>query len=385
MKPQKTNRWPLFLIIGALSCNNKESPVQQGPEQYSFTKAELSDITGHREYPALLEGIQNIEIRPRLDGFIQEIYVDEGQQVKKGDLLFKLEVESLEEQANASRSAIKVAEAQVNAAQIEVDKLAPLVTDSIISEIQLETAKANLAAAESQFIQAQSNYKSAQRNVSYQNVISPVNGIVGRINYRKGSLVGRSEPLPLTSISNISQVYAYFSMNEKDFFEFLDETPGEGLNEKLKSFPKVELILANGSVYQSRGTIQTTTGQIDPETGAISFRAIFPNPEQYLNTGNSGLIKIPVQYKDALLIPSASTFEIQGMRHIYTLKPDSTLSSNSINTAAIFNNVVVVESGLEPGEMVLAEGIGSVRAGLKVLPQLQPMDSMLQRFDQVFN
>lgn len=375
----------LVIFTTALaSCGAREQ--QQGGRLSNFPVIEVGErnIVGYKYLPASIEGVENIEIRPRVEGFIQEIFVDEGQQVNKGQLLFRLEIQSLREEANAARSAIDVAEAQVKAAQVEVDKLVPLVKDGIISEVQLETAKANLAATKSQLVQATSSYRSIRQNVNYRDIASPVNGVVGRINYRQGSLVGRAELDPLTVVSNIQSVYAYFAMNEKDYFQFLDETPGQDLAQKIRNFPGITLVLANDEEYKDKGKIQTTTGQIDPETGAISFRAIFPNPNRYLTNGNSGQIKIPIVYRQALIIPSLSTYETQGVTHVYKLEPDSTLRASSISLLGTVDKVMVVEAGLREGDRIVAEGVSNARNGLKVIPFLQPLDSVINSFSKVF-
>ncbi len=375
---------PILFLFLLISCGEKQENTQAPPPQFSVVTIASQDITGFQYLPVSIEGVENIDIRPRIEGFIQAIYVDEGQQVKKGDRLFKLETESLNEEANAAKSAIDVAKAQVIAAEVEVQKLIPLVEKDIISPKELETAKANLAAAESQLVQASSSYRSVQENVNYQNVTSPVDGVVGRINYRQGSLVGRTEVEPLTTVSNVTNVYGYFSLNEKNYFQFLDETEGNTLEEKIKNFPEITLVLANESEYKHKGKIQTTTGQIDSETGAISFRAIFPNPDRYLTNGNSGQVKVPTTYRNALIAPATATFETQGVTHVYKLGADSALVSTSITLQSTVDNLVVLESGLTAGDRIIAAGISNARHGIKVVPQEMPLDSVLSSYNQVF-
>ncbi len=375
----------ILLLLVLSNCQEvpSQQPVQPTPV-FPVVRVEQRTIIGKQYLPASIEGIQNIEIRPRIEGFVEKIYVDEGQNVRKGDMLFGLEVESLNQEANAAKSAIDVAKAQVAAAQVEVDRLAPLVEKDIISIVQLETAKANLASAQSQLLQAKSSYRSIQNNVNYQNITSPVNGVVGKINFRQGSLVGRAETAPLTTISNIRNVYAYFSMNEKNYFQFLNETPGRTLKEKLKNAPDVILTLADESEYPHRGKIQTTTGQIDPATGAISFRAIFPNPDAYLSNGNSGQVILPVTYQNALVIPAQSSYEIQGVTHVYQLGNDSLIRAKVISSEDVIGQIMIVREGLQVADKIVAQGIINARNGVKVHPQEQPLDSIIGSFDQVF-
>ncbi|MEH0158455.1 efflux RND transporter periplasmic adaptor subunit [Limibacter armeniacum] len=379
-----------LLVLGAassfFSCSSNQAPPSGGQQAmpYPVTEAPARDITAFDAYPVSIEGTQNIEIRAKIDGYIQQIFVDEGQTVKKGQTLFKLETQSLSQQANASKSAIEVAKAQVNVAQVEVDKLVPLVEEGIISEVQLETAKAQLASAKSQLAQAQSNYRSVSENIDYTRIKSPVNGVVGTIPYRQGTLVGRTETQPLTTVSAIDNVYAYFSMNEKEFLAFTRNTEGGSLDEKLKNIPSVELMLADGSTYSHTGKIQTVTGQINPNTGAISFRAVFPNPEKLLRSGSSGQIRIPKTYKNAVVVPAQATYEMQGQTYVYVVNSDNTVKGTIIEPADEVNNLVVVKSGLEAGQKIVAEGVGKLKSNVSIVPQAVPFDQVSNNIKPVF-
>ena len=214
---------------------------------------ESKKITGYKTYPTSIEGVINSGVRAKISGYIKDVLVDEGQQVSKGQVLFRLETESLTQDAGA-------AQASVNVAQVEVDKLKPLVEKGIISEVQLETAKANLA-------QAKSNYSAINANINYATVKSPVDGFVGAIPYREGTLVSPSDQIPLTTVSDIKEVYAYFSMNEEDYLDFVQNTKGDSRQEKLDNFPEINLVLANGELYKHKGKIKTVTGQVNQNTG----------------------------------------------------------------------------------------------------------------------
>src|SRR5690606_30488101 len=233
---------------------------------YPVTEIQTRTVTANTNYPTNIEGIINSEVRAKISGYITDVLIDEGQKVHKGQTLFKLETQSMNQDAAA-------AQANVNAAQVEVDKLLPLVEKNIISPVQLETAKAQLA-------QAKSGYSSIAANIGYGTISSPVDGYVGEIRIRKGALVSPTSPDALTTVTDISSVYAYFSMNEKEYLDFLQNADGTTKTEKIKNLPEVTLILANGSEYEHKGKIETINSQVNRNTGTVAFRAQFNNDNQ---------------------------------------------------------------------------------------------------------
>src|SRR5690606_29454956 len=259
----------LGILIVASACNDGKNGQQgQTPQAMPFpvVTAPTKTVTSFSSYPTSIEGIVNSEVRPKISGYITHVLVDEGQKVKKGQILFKIETQTLNQDAAAAR-------ANVSAAQVEVDKLKPLVEKNIISNVQLETAKAKLA-------QAKAGYNSIAASIDYANIKSPVDGHVGAIAFRTGALVSPNDPTPLTTVSETKEVYAFFAMNERDYLSFIQNAKGETLSEKIENFPPVELQLVNDDIYAEKGTIETVTGQIDPSTGTVSFRALFKNPNQ---------------------------------------------------------------------------------------------------------
>lgn len=355
-----------------ISCGEDQGgqPGAMGPAPYPVIEVPSRDITGFTSYPVSLEGTVNSAVRAKVGGYITDVLVDAGEKVRKGQLLFKLETRSLSEEAGAAR-------ANVNAAQVEVNKLQPLVEKGIISPVQLETAKARLA-------QAQAGYSSIAANIGYANITSPVNGYIGNINFREGNLVSPADPTPLTVVSDIDEVYAFFSMNELDYLNFIQTAEGETLQEKIENFPPVQLQLVNGQQYEQEGTIETISGQVDPTTGTVSFRAVFPNPNRLLSSGNSGTILIPKHYENVPLVPAASTFEQQGKVHVYSVQGDTVAISRVIQVRDRINNVIVVESGIEPGERIVAQGVGVLRNGTPIQPQPVAFDSIANAIQPVF-
>ncbi len=361
--------------LALFSCGkDSNNAQQQSPAAAQATPATVisvptKTVTGYNSYPTSIEGIVNSGVRAKVQGYIQEVLVDEGEKVRKGQALFKLETQSLSQDA-------KAAQASVNVAQVEVDKLKPLVEKGIISNVQLETAKANLE-------QAKSTYQGIAANIGYATVKSPVDGYVGSIPYRQGALVGPTDATPLTTVSDITQVYAYFSMNESDYLEFLQTAKGENRAEKIANFPEISLVLANGETYAEKGKIQTVTGQINQNTGTVSFRAIFENPNQLITNGNSGTIKIPVVYKDVPVVPLNSTFEQQG--NIITYKVvDNKTQTAKITTKATVGNLYVVKTGLKAGDKIVAQGVNKLRAGTAIQPQAVAFDSIAKPVTPLF-
>jgi membrane fusion protein (multidrug efflux system) len=296
--------------------------------------------------------------------------VDEGQRVKKGQTLFSLETQALTEDAGA-------AQANVNAAQVEVDRLKPLVDKGIISPVQLETAQARLA-------QAKANYKSISANIGYATIKSPIDGHVGSVNYRQGALVSPGDPTPLTTVTDVEDVYAFFSLNERDYLELLRNTEGKSLNEKIKNLPPVELELVNGERYPEKGRIETITGQVNSSTGTVSFRATFPNKNRLLAHGNSGRIRIPRGYKDAKVVPQTSTTEQQGRTFVYKVQGDTIAVLTSITVIDRVGDLYVIGEGVEAGEEIVAEGLGKLRDMSPVKPQPVPFDSVAGSLKVVF-
>ena len=361
---------PCALALVLSSCGNKQA--EQKPAYvmpYPVVKVEKQDVVTHADFPATIEGKVNSQVRPKVTGYIKEVLVKEGELVKQGQSLFRLETQSLSQDANAAK-------ANVNAAQVEVNKLKPLVEKNIISPVQLETAKAQL-------LQAQSSYNSINANIDYANVKSPVDGVVGSINFRKGALVSAQDPLPLTNVSSIDEVYAYFSMNEKEFISFMEEAEGETAKEKLEKFPEVKLRLANGQLFDKSGKIETITGDINIQTGTITFRAKFDNKMGLLRNGSSGTILIPRDYNDVIVIPAESTFERQGKSFVYAVISDS-LVNKPISVLKNAGRMYIVDNGIEVGETILAKGLNKVGPGTKIKPMLKPLDSIINSFETVF-
>lgn len=400
-----------FSVLSVLSCKKKDEKPPQGPKAVSTVAVENRNVTGYSTFPASIEGRVNNDVRAKMSGYITQVLVDEGQYVTKGQPLFRLETNSLSQSANAAKAGVgsarsnvaaseanvQAAQSAVKAAQVEVNKLKPLVEKNIISSVQLQTAQANLAKAQAQVAQAiagkaqanagvaeaQANFQGAQANVDYSVIRAPISGVIGKINFRNGSLVGPGDPMPISTVSDTTELYVYFSMNEKEYLDFLKNAEGATVPEKLKNMPAVELLLANNEVYEEKGYVKAVTGQIDPNTGSIQFRVSFPNPKKLLSNGNSGTIRVPVQYDNALVIPESATIEQQGLVYIYKVKQDTAISA-VIKVTDRVNNMVVIKEGAAKGEIVVAEGVGTLKSGTAVKPQPKKFDDLINAIKPIF-
>lgn len=358
-----------IIVLSLSSCKDSSKPQMANvPKPFPVQSAEKENVTIYTEYAANIEGEQNIEIRPKVDGFVDKIYIDEGSQVKKGQLLFKLSAETLSQQVNAADANIEVAKAQVVSAQVEVDKITPLVEKNIISPIQLQTAQSSLNAAKAQLKATQAAYLNAKENLSYTLITSPVDGIVGSLPYKVGSLVGRSETQPLTTVSNISNVYAYFNLNEKQLLQFNRQLNGNTIKDQINMLPEVELILADGTTYEHKGKIETINGMVNPRTGSISYRAIFPNPDNLLRSGISGKVKLPSSKNEVIRLPQKATFEIQGKHFVYLLDNENKVQSKEVVVTDVVNEDFIIEKGINEGQVFVTDGLIKLREGMQIQP-----------------
>lgn len=365
--------YPVVLLCTLLltACNdNKQAAPARGPIALPVVEVPLRTVTGYSTYPVSIEGTVNSAVRAKVAGYITAVLVDEGEKVRKGQTLFKLETQALTQDAGA-------AQANVNAAQVEVDKLKPLVEKGIISAVQLQTAEARLA-------QAKANYNSVTASIAYATIKSPIDGYISAVNFRQGALVSPGDPTPLTTVSDTDEVYAYFSMNERDYLNFLQKTSGKTLTEKINNFPPVELELVNGQLYEEKGKIETVTGQINTSTGTVSFRATFPNPGRILANGNSGNIRIPKTYENVPVLPEASSFEQQGITYVYKVQGDTLAITTPIEIEDRVQNLIVVRSGIAAGDEIVAQGVGKLRDNTPISPQRVPFDSIANTLQVVF-
>ncbi|MGF7043029.1 membrane fusion protein (multidrug efflux system) [Mucilaginibacter lappiensis] len=346
-------------------------------QSYPVFKITPQSATLNSDYPATLQGQQNIEIRPKIDGYIDHIYIDEGSVVKKGQLLFRLSAPQYAQEVNNSAAAISSAEADVSTAELQVNKTRPLVEKDIISHYELESAQNTLKARKAVLAQARASLANAKTNLGYTTITSPVNGVVGTIPYKLGSLITATTAQPLTTVSNIGQVYAYFALNEKQLLDFSRTVKGATLEQKLKNTPPVSLILSDGSAYLEKGRVETISGLINTETGSASYRATFPNPVGLIRSGGSATVRIPQSVKDAVLIPQKASYELQGKHFVYVVGEKGAVKNTEIQIMDMATGqFYVVTDGLKNGDTIVLDGASSLRDGAVIKAEAQSSETI---------
>lgn len=351
------------------SCGNKQqAQTQAAAPQIAVLTVEPSSAAYQNSYPATIKGKTDIAIRPQVTGFITKVNVDEGEKVHRGQVLFTIDQVQYQAAVDQAEANVNSAKTAVSTAEITEQNKRTLLDKNIISETEWKMAANQLAQAKAALAQAQAALVNARKNLAYTIVTAPSDGVVGTIPNREGSLASPSTAL--TTISDNSQVYAYFSLSEKDLLELMDGG-NSSVDAGVKSLPKVQLQLADGTMYPLEGTVATVSGVIDNATGAASSRALFDNPNGMLRSGNTGQIIIPRKSEGVLVIPQKATYEVQDLRYVYTLN-DSNVTVPTQITVQPYNDgkTFVVTSGLNPGDRIVTEGVGtSVRANMPVTPK----------------
>ena len=360
----------LVLSASLSGCSKNDQSAmaasQSAPEIAVQTVSE-EDSELAKTYPATIKGKTDIAIRPQVTGFITKVHVDEGQHVKKGQVLFTLDQVQFQAAVSQAEAAVNSARTALNTAQITEQNKKMLLDKNIISEYEWQMAANSLAQAKAQLAQAEAGLVTARKNLAYTVVTAPSDGVVGTIPSREGSLASPSSAQPLTTVSDNSEVYAYFSLTEKDL---LDLSEKGGIDAGIKSMPAVNLVLADGTVYPYQGKVATVSGVIENTTGAAAVRALFDNPNGTLRSGSTGQVSIPVVNKNVIVIPQKATFEVQDKRFVYTLND----SNKTVTTPVTVQNVndgktFVVLEGLKPGDRIVTEGVGTkVRDGMIIAP-----------------
>lgn len=357
-------------LLALVSCGNKQpgQTSMMAPE-VAIVTVEPSTAAFESSFPATLKGKTDIDIRPQVTGFITKVHVDEGERVRKGQPLFTIDQVQFQAAVDQAEANLNSARSAVSTAQITEQNKRMLLDKNIISETEWQLAANQLAQAKAAVAQAEAAVVNARKNLAYTTVTAPSDGVVGTIPNREGSLASPSSVQPLTTLSDNSEVYAYFSFTEKDLLEFTGE--GSSVDAAIKSLPEVELQLANGTRYPVKGRVATVSGVIDNTTGAASARALFDNPNGVLRSGNTGQVIIPRTTEGAIVIPQKSTFELQDLRYVYTINDSNVAVSTPITVQPYSDGkTFVVTSGLKPGDRVVTEGVGtSVRAGMTVRPK----------------
>lgn len=360
----------LSAVLFLYSCTTGTSkPAASAPPAVPVVALTSGEETIYQEYPAAIEGSATIEIRPQVEGILDRIYVDEGAKVHSGQLLFKINDRPYQEQLNQAKANLLAAEAALANAALEVEKKTKLVANKVLTDFQLKAAVSAHQAAKASVQQAKSAIEAAKINVGYTEIRANTTGFIGRLLKKQGSLVTPLDGEPLTQLSNVQTLHVYFSLGENDFIAFKSNTQGETLEQKLKQIPPVTLILSDQSVYEHRGRIDMVDGQFDKNTGAITLRAKFPNPEGVLRNGNTGRIRLEKKYHQALLVPQLATIEIQDKTFVYTVSKDNKVSQQPIRIIGKSGENYLVDDGVKPGDRIVYKGIDLLQDGQVITPQ----------------
>lgn len=354
-------------FMAAVSCG--QAPTEQGPAQYGVTTIATTDREIQSNYSATIRGRQDIDIYPQVSGTISELRVTEGQSVSKGQTLFIIDQVPYKAALQTAEANVAAAKASVATAQLTYDSKKELFAKSVVSQYDLSTAENTLLTAKAQLAQAEAQRINAANNLSYTVVKAPANGMVGTLPYRVGALVSASMPQPLTTVSDNSEMYVYFSMTENQLLN-LTRKYGSIAN-TLKNMPDIQLQLNDGSIYDQTGRIESISGIIDSSTGSVQLRAAFPNKGGLLHSGGAGSIILPVNYTDCIVVPQVATFELQDKVYVYKVV-DGKATSSMIDVEKINNGrEYIVKSGLVPGDVIVAEGVGLLREGRPIVAKTQ--------------
>lgn len=356
-------------LIGIVGCTMwmtscKQAPDVQVKPSYSVMKVALADKELSTSYSATIRGRQDIDIYPQVSGTIEKLCVSEGEKVRRGQVLFIIDQVPYKAALQTAIANMEAAKAGLGTAELTYDSSKELYAQKVVSEFSLKTAENTFLTAKAQLVQAEAQVVNARNNLSYTEVKSPTDGVVGALPYRAGALVGPTLQQPLTTVSDNSDMYVYFSMTEN---QLLTMTRQHGtMDEALANMPEVDLQLNDNSLYGKKGKIESISGVIDRQTGTVVARAVFPNESRLLHSGASGSVIMPSTYKDCIVIPQGATVQMQDKTLVYKVV-DGKATSTLITVAGINDGrEYVVLTGLKAGDEIVSEGAGLVREGTQV-------------------
>ena len=352
------------LVLSSCGSGNVEQKAD-APKEYPLLAVKPEDRSLSVKYSAVLEGRQDVEVRPEVSGLITKVCVEEGARVRKGQVLFVIDQVPYRAALQKAQASVATAEANLANAKLALDGKEELFKEKVISDFELRTAQNTYKSAEAALLQAKAELCNAENNLSYTEVKSPVDGVAGMTSYRIGALVGPTMAEPLLNVSDNSQMYAYFSLAEKQALELISKYGS--LDEAIQSFPSISLELKDGELYSQEGKIDVISSMVDKTTGTVSLRANFPNGGGQLLSGGSANVILSYERPASLVIPQGATYEIQN--RIFTYKVvDGTAVSTPIEVFKINDGKeYIVMSGIAEGDTVVAEGAGLLKAGTKVI------------------
>lgn len=360
----KRSIYPIILLVCLLGTlvlmsGCKEEPKPAAPPTYKVQQIKTATGEMKMDFPTTIESSQVVEVRPRVEGYLDKIYIDEGARVKKGEPMFLINQDDFRQKVLAANAEVMVAESNIFNAELEIEKLTPLVEQNIISEFQLRTAESNLRAAQAKLEQAKANQSHANINMGYTLIKAPATGVVSQINLREGALIHVSDPAPLTTISADGNVFAYFSISE----HIITLQRDSSILEKL---PEAQLRLNSGAIYEEKGKLELASGLVDRQTGSLLLKAVFPNSNNRLRTGLSGSIIIPITIPDAILIPKAATYETLNKTMVVTVDSENKTLSKEIKILGSDGENYIISDGVKAGDVIVIEGVRKLHDGMEI-------------------
>lgn len=377
MKKTLFSKKPLTLLVLAISlvitaCSSKKNGEEENkPIALPVVAVVEKDTVLQSYYVSDIQAVKNVEIRARVQGFLEKIFVDEGKEVRKGQPLFQINDLEFRTELARAKANVSSAQAEAKAAELEVDRTRILVEKNVISKTEYDLASSKLKAAKAKIDEALSFQQTAETKLSYTFVRAPFDGILNRIPLKIGSLIDPGALL--TTISDIHQVYAYFNISENEYLQYR-----KALSKGQEENKAIHLILADGTSYAYPGKIETIDGEFNDNTGAISFRASFPNPNKLLKHGASGKVRLNSKVENAIIIPQKSSFEIQDKNFVFVVDEKNRVKTRVFTTVKRVAQFYIVEDGLKPGEKIVYEGLQSIKDGSIIIPRNLSMDSIMK-------
>lgn len=349
------------LLLTACNNENSESKSENNIASHKITTPLLKTANYNDEYVAEIHAVRYVEVRSKVKGYLEQRYVDEGQTVKQGQLLFALNSAEFEKELQKANAAYKSALADVKASEVDVSNVKRLVEKNIVAKTELDVALAKLAALKADMEEALAHKEQAALQLEFTKIKAPYNGVINRIPNKVGSLIQEGDIL--TSISDNHEVFAYFNLSEAAYLDYVDDN---------KPIETVQLLLANNTLYSEQGKIETIESEFDKNTGNIAFRAKFSNPNNVLKHGSHGKVIIQHEIENALLVPQKSTFEIQDKVYVFLVNTDGIVKQQNIIPKRHLKDFYVVESGLSAKDNIVFEGVETMKDGDKI--EVEPMN-----------
>ncbi|WP_223878150.1 efflux RND transporter periplasmic adaptor subunit [Chryseobacterium vrystaatense] len=356
----------LSFIVSA--CTQKEKKGKEERISIPTVQIKKENYQTEEHFPGVVSGINNVEIRPQVSGYLDRILVDEGAYVKKGQLLFVIQEKTYQETFQSAFASKEMAQSALKKAQIEYNRISRLEQANVLSEVQLKTVKEELDYAKAAVRKAEANEKLASVNRGFTRITAPVSGYIGRLPYKTGALVGGAETEPLTILSDISDVHVYFSMSEADFLLFKKRYNGVSIEDKIKEIPPVTLQLPDRSLFPESGKIDLILGQFDQQTASVSFRATFKNQGSLLRSGNTGRVIIPKNYESIIKVPQSATFRIQDKTMLYVVDKDQTVHLAPLQIVDKDAHNYLISGGLKVGDRIVSKGADRLKEGQRINP-----------------